>query len=221
MRQEKALRARSWVPLEPRLKEKSLKRGVKQAPWFLFQKERAMERSRVFFNLIEPQRPWLARQPNFDNGWESGCKWILEEIDSWVDGAVKELLPSPIETCLLDRCRSRVWAAWSYHWREAASVSPNGRMDGECVAALLHKGVRPGTSATLGGDPIRDSLLVEGCLKGYADAYERVRETYSEVFRSEKLRQATPFNQDILEEVWDGLNPVDEHSRAWLERYCG
>src|SRR5262249_52525341 len=122
-------------------------------------KERAVEPTQILFDLIERNRSWLAIQPRFEADWGQGCRWVLGEMQNWVQASARDILPSPVEGDLLDRCRARVWAAWSYHWHQATLAAPDHRADGACVADLLRKGVRPGRlGSSLGGDPIRDSV---------------------------------------------------------------
>lgn len=182
-----------------------------------------MEPNQSLFNLIERDRSWLAIQPRFETGWIHGCRWVLGEIENWVRTAGTDLLHAPVDGDLLDRCCARVWAAWSYHWHEAASASSDCRADGASVAALLRKGIRPGKiTVPLGGDPIRDSVLVEACLLGQATAHDRLREAYADVFLREVRRVGAASEARLLEEeVWDRLDPIDEASRRWLGRYCG
>lgn len=182
-----------------------------------------MEPTQILFDLIERNRSWLAHQPRFEMGWSLGCQWVLGEMENWVRVAGTGLLPAPIEGELLDRCRVRVWAAWSYHWHEAAGVSADCRADGAAVADLLHRGVRPGrVTSLLGGDPIRDSVLVEACLLGQAAAHDQLREAYTDVFLREVRRVGVASELEMLEEeVWDRLDPIDQTSRSWLERYRG
>ena len=182
-----------------------------------------MEPTQILFDLIERNRSWLAHQPRFETGWSQGCRWVLGEMENWVRVAGTGLLPAPVEGELLDRCRVRVWAAWSYHWHEAAAASPDCRADGASVADLLRRGVRPGrVTSSLGGDPIRDSVLVEACLLGQAAAHDQLREAYADVFLREVRRVGAASEAGLLEEeVWDRLDPIDYASRRWLERYCG
>jgi RNA polymerase sigma factor (sigma-70 family) len=190
-------------------------------PWRIVRKEKAVEPIQVLLDLIERDRSWLAIQPRFEVDWGHGCRWALAQMESWVRAAESDLLPTPVEGDLLDRCRVRIWAAWSYHWHEGARAAPDHRVDGAAVAALLHRGIRPGRLGTsLGGDPLRDSIVVEACLLGRPSAHGLLREAYADVFQREARRVgAAP--GDLLEEVWDRLDPIDEASRSWLERYCG
>lgn len=181
-----------------------------------------MEPIQILLELIERNKSWLAIQPRFEADWGRGCQWALAEMEGWVRAVGSDLLPAPVEGNLLNRCRVRIWAAWSYHWHEATLSAPDRRADGASVAALLRKGVRPGrVDSSLGGDPIRDSVFVEACLLGYTAAHEQLREAYADVFLREAQRVGAASGGDLLEEVWDRLDPIDEASRGWLERYCG
>jgi RNA polymerase sigma factor (sigma-70 family) len=185
-------------------------------------KERAVEPNAILLDLIEQNRSWLAIQPRFEADWGRGCRWALAEMESWIRAVESDLFPSLAEGERLDRCRVRIWLAWSYHWHEATLAAPDHRADGVSVAALLRMGVRPGrVGSSLGGDPIRDSVLVEACLLGYTAAHERLRDAYADVFLREAQRVSAASGGDLLDEVWDRLNPIDEASRAWLRRYRG
>jgi RNA polymerase sigma factor (sigma-70 family) len=190
--------------------------------WRFVRKERAVEPIQILLDLIERNRSWLAIQPHFEADWGHGCRWALAEMESWVRAVESDLFAAPVEGERLDRCRARVWIAWSYHWHEATLVAPDRRADGASVAALLRRGVRPGrVDSSLGGDPIRDSVLVEACLLGHTAAHEQLRDAYSDVFLREAKRVGAASGDILLEEVWDRLDPIDEASRGWLERYCG
>jgi hypothetical protein len=180
-----------------------------------------VEPIQILLELIERDRSWLAIQPRFEADWGHGCRWALAQMESWVRAVEPDLLPTPVGGDLLDRCRVRLWAAWSYHWHEAARAAPDHRTDGATVAALLRRGIRPGRLGTsLGGDPLRDAIIVEACLVGRPSAHGLLREAYADVFQREARRVgAAP--DDLLEEVWDRLDPIDKASRSWLERYCG
>lgn len=182
-----------------------------------------MESTQILFDLIEKCRPWLAIQPRFEAGWSQGCRWVLGVVENWVLTSAHDLLPSPVEGKLLDRCRVRVWAAWSYHWHEATRTAPDHRVDGVTVADMLRRGERPGcVDSPLGGDPLRDSVFVEACLLGQAAVRDQLRATYADVFLREVQRVgAVSEARSLEEEVWDRLDPIDEASRRWLERYCG
>jgi RNA polymerase sigma factor (sigma-70 family) len=191
-------------------------------PAWYFGRERAVEPIQILLDLIERNRSWLAVQPRFEANWGHGCRWALAEMESWVRAVESDLFPTPVEGERLDRCRTRIWIAWSYHWHEATLVAPNRRADGASVAALLRRGVRPGrVNSSLGGDPIRDSVLVEACLLGHATAHEQLRDAYADVFLREAQRVGAASGGDLLDEVWDRLDPIDAASRGWLERYCG
>jgi RNA polymerase sigma factor (sigma-70 family) len=182
-----------------------------------------VEPIQALLELIERDRPWLAIQPRFEADWERGCRWALAEMQSLVLASAHGLLPSPIGGDLMDRSRVRVWAAWSYHWHEATRTAPDHRVDGATVADMLRRGERPGrVDAQLGGDPIRDAVLVEACLLGLPPAHNLLREAYAAVFLREARRVGVESEaRSLEEEVWDRLAPIDEASRRWLERYRG
>lgn len=144
-----------------------------------------MESLDLLNNRLESERAWLSLQPNFQDGWEEGCRWAVQRAAALVDEYALDLLTPPLSPRSLSACHARLWSAWGYHWRQAADALSSGQIDGEVVAQDLRHGVRPTTGHFIGGDPLRDTVLAEGCLEGDRNALERLHQEYRDVFERE------------------------------------
>ena len=151
---------------------------------------------------LEPAREWLAVQPNFGEGWETGCRWVAQMLDSWLERYGKEMELGELDASLRRRYSLRLWDTWGYHWRVAASESAGGVADGGRVAERLELGIRPTTSVTMGGNPLRDVVLAEAALDRSEAAVRLLYHEYHGVF-SHEARKA--IRQVPDEDQWQDL----------------
>ncbi len=127
-------------------------------------------------------RNWLSIQPQFDAGWQEGCRWIIQKMSSWLESESKSLGLS-LESRASERLMLRLWDAWCYHWRAASRNSPESRADGDGVIENLRRGIRPADPETrMRGDILRDVFLVGATLEFDPVAQARFIDAYEFIF---------------------------------------
>jgi RNA polymerase sigma factor (sigma-70 family) len=153
-------------------------------------------------NELDAQRSWLADQPPFQGDWNEGCAVITQTLDNWVAEYAKEITGSGISRKVANRSCMRLWSAWAYHWEQAKRRSSTGHADGLAVAEMVCEGVRPGTRHPMGGNPLRDAVLVETCLAGLDRALDRFFREYQPPCEEEFRRV---FHRAADSQLWEDL----------------
>jgi RNA polymerase sigma factor (sigma-70 family) len=153
-------------------------------------------------NELEAQRRWLADQPPFQRDWDRGCAVIAQSLDNWVAEYAKEITGGGIARKVADRSCIRVWSTWAHHWEQAKRRSSTGQADGMAVADMVRAGIRPGTRHPMGGNPLRDSVLVETCLASLNPALERFFREYQGTC-DEEFRRV--FHRAADSQLWEDL----------------
>ncbi len=161
-----------------------------------------MPLSELLRSKVEAERNWLGKQTLFQTDWQLGCSTVARSLDAWVEEYAKQLLGTGIAEAVRERCRVRVWTAWAYHWEQAVRRSSTGRADGRAVADAARTGIRPGHPHPMGGDPLRDAVLVEACLAGLNPALDRLFTEYQVTFDQETRRA---FHREPDSELWQDL----------------
>lgn len=186
--------------------------------------------SQSLMSKLETDRPWLRHQVPFEAGWEQGCSEVAQILDVWTNEYAQELnLKEPMGESIKQACFVRIWSAWAYHWEQAADRSYTKQADGMAVASDVKAGIRTGYPHSMGGDPLRDTVLVETCLAGLSPALKLFHTEYRTIFEQEIRRTyCREPNVDLWEDLFvklvgstrgDGkLNDFKGYTslRAWL-----
>lgn len=151
---------------------------------------------------LESAREWLAVQPIFREGWESGCGWVAKTVDSWMERYGDEMKLGELGATFRSSCSLRLWDTWAHHWRVAAGESSSGIADGSDVAEMLQRGIRPTTLGTMGGNPLRDVVLAEAALARSEAAVQLLYHEYHGIY-SHEVRKA--IRQEPDEDQWQDL----------------
>jgi len=111
-------------------------------------------------DVFANDRTWLASQPGM-NPWEEGCRRLAECLDRWLHDYSTGVCAEPVHSQHpgYPRFVCRMWRCWAHHWPQAAKTRPDGRIDGQEVAAQLRDGRGYQRGGDLGGDPLRDVVL--------------------------------------------------------------
>ncbi len=138
--------------------------------------------------LLNEQAEWLGHQAEFDRGWEEGCAWVETKMAESVEDSLVRLEIGERPHELVAACQVPVCAAFLYHWSRA-SRDPKQQLSGQQVLEKLERGIRPTTESTrMGGDPLRDLVLVSLIVRGYPCALQRFSREYRSLFNSEAQR---------------------------------
>lgn len=124
-------------------------------------------------------RHWLEHQPGL-HLWDSARHRLSRQLDDWL-AAYSESICERKMTAEQDgysACVGRLWGCWCYHWRQAAEMSPEGRIDGWQVARQIQSGRGYVYGGQLGGDPLRDIVLAMAVVRRDNRATGRLQEDY-------------------------------------------
>ena len=159
-------------------------------------------------SLLEPERLWIALQPEFRTGWDKGRAWFEETVERCLGDYVQVYATGSDREKLADACRIPLGAALVYHWRSARdsalrlAPSSEPKVSGAWVVETVRSGKRPtsryeveNAPRFMGGNPLQDLVLAVGAVSGVDRAIACLYQQYRVVFEGQArqlLGRSTP-----------------------------